>query len=472
MALPRSAQAQGTCQGTLSASTSAAPALAKFVPAAERSGVVFHAWLDPNRPAAHLILENTNGYPVAVRFQAELRGASGPASTGTRCVWIRAGEFVLDRPGVTVFGYPATLTAVRIASAQIARLDPPRPDPPPAVPVAPVARDTARPRAASPEPARPRPAPTRPAERPAAANSDFIRASRRAVAIRDSVRASRRAVATQDSVFASRRAAARRDSAAESKRAAAARTDSTPAPRRTDIVRPDSAPRRVPSDSTRVIRTRPQPIPPDTSVTVSVFRDSAPPLDTAAVRAAGAERTVERARAFWEKGMLEEARAAYAEAVRAQPSEPAYRAELGGVLLRLRRFGEAEQQFRAAVELDHSVASYHAGLGAALEGSRRWAAAEAALRDAQRLAPGDPAIRASLARVIAAKHAVRPPRRREGPPPSANHATTLFSVAAAALLVSAGVVLGIAVAGAAFLLGGLVPLGAVRRAMARLRRRG
>jgi len=45
-------------------------------------------------------------------------------------------------------------------------------------------------------------------------------------------------------------------------------------------------------------------------------------------------------------------------------------------------------------------------------------------------------------------------------------------VAAGALLVPAGAVLGIAVAGAAFLLGGLVPAGAVRRLTARLRRRG
>lgn len=447
MALPRPAQAQGTCQGSLSASASAAPALAKFVPAAERSGVVFHAWLDPNRPAAHLVLENTNGYPVAVSFQAELRGASGPVSTGTRCVWIRAGEFVLDRPGVTVFEYPATLTAVRIASAQIAPLDPPRPAVAP-----PVSRDTVRPRAASPEPARP-------AVRRTAANPESIRASRRAVARRDSVRASRRA-------------AARRDSVAEARRVAASKPETTPERRRVTAVRPDSAPRRVASDLTRISATQPQPIPRDTSATVAVFRDSAPPMDTATARAVGVEQTVERARAFRAAGMLEEARGAYAEAVRAQPSEPVLRAELGDVLLRLRRFPEAERQFRAAVELDHSVPSYHAGLGAALEGSRRWDAAEDALRDAQRLASRDPAIRASLARVIAAKHAMRAPPQREGPPPSASHATAVLSVAAGALLVPAGAVLAIAVAGAAFLLGGLVPLDAVRRAMARLRRRG
>jgi Flp pilus assembly protein TadD len=453
MALPRPAQAQGTCQGSLSASSSAAPALAKFVPAAERSGVVFHAWLDPNRPAAHLVLENTNGYPVAVSYQAELRGAAGPVATGTRCVWIRAGEFVLDRPGVTVFEYPATLTAIRIASAQIAPLDPPRPVAPP------VSLDTARPRAEPPRPARARPAGRRPA-----ANPDSIRASRRARAMRDSVRASRRAAATRDSV---RAVAARRDSAVEARRASAPKPDSTPQ-RRVTAVRPDSAPRRVMPDSARIIATK-QPIPRDTSTSVAVFRDFAPATDTAAV---SVEQNVERARALRAAGMLEESRAAYAGAVRARPSEPVLRAELGGVLLRLRRFAEAEQQFRAAVELDHSVPSYYAGLGAALEGSRRWAAAEAALRDAQRLAPADPAIRASLQRVIAAKTAVRTPPRREGPPPPANHAAAVFSVAAGALLVPAGAVLGIAVAGAAFLLGGLVPAGAVRRLTARLRRRG
>jgi hypothetical protein len=147
-ALPLRAQEQGACQGSLSASSSSAPALAKFTPAAERSGVVFHAWLDVNRapPGAHLVIENTNPYSVAVRFEAELRGDAGPVSTGSSCVWIRAREFALDRPGLTVFEYRGTtLSQIRIASAEITPLD--RPPPVMAAP--------------PPAPARPRPRPTR-----------------------------------------------------------------------------------------------------------------------------------------------------------------------------------------------------------------------------------------------------------------------------------------------------------------------
>ncbi|HEX8362835.1 MAG TPA: hypothetical protein VF613_22115 [Longimicrobium sp.] len=130
MALPLRAQEQGPCQGPLSSSSPSAPALAKFTPAAERSGIVFHGWVDAIRtpPRAHLVIENTNPYPVAVRFEAELRGGSGPLATGSRCVWIRAREFALDRPGVTVFDYPGTtLSQVRIAAAEITPLERPRP---------------------------------------------------------------------------------------------------------------------------------------------------------------------------------------------------------------------------------------------------------------------------------------------------------------------------------------------------------
>jgi hypothetical protein len=96
MALPLGAQEQGACQGSLHASSSSAPALAKYTPAADRAGVVFHHWVDPLRepPRAHLVLENTNPYPVAVRFGAELRGSTGSVATGSGCMWIRAHEFV------------------------------------------------------------------------------------------------------------------------------------------------------------------------------------------------------------------------------------------------------------------------------------------------------------------------------------------------------------------------------------------
>ncbi|MBD0318815.1 MAG: hypothetical protein ICV87_00670 [Gemmatimonadetes bacterium] len=368
MALPRAAQAQGTCQGSLAASASSAPALAKYVPAAERSGVVFHGWLDPNRPAAHLIVENTNTYPVAVSFQAELRGASGPVSSPTRCVWVAAGEFVQDVPGVTVFEYPGTLSAVRIGSAQVARLDPPRP-----------AADTPRPRAVVERAGPVRPTTRRPdpdslrAARRAAAARDSLRAFRRAAARRDSVADARRVAARRDSVADARRTRARRDSIAEARRVAARRdsvADARRASERRDSVaearrlaRRDSAAARIAArrdttpiaapDSARVIATA-QPMPRDTPAAVAVVRDTAPRVETVP----RAERVMPR------------------------------------------------------------------------------------------------------------------PARRQGPPPSAIQAATMFSVAAGALLVPAGVVLGIAVGGAAFLLGGLVPWGAVRRAAARLRRRG
>jgi hypothetical protein len=53
--------------------------------------------------------------------------------------------------------------------------------------------------------------------------------------------------------------------------------------------------------------------------------------------------------------------------------------------------------------------------------------------------------------------------RRPKPPPLARTANTTVRVAAAIVLVPAGVALGIAVAAAATLLGGIVPFGALRR---------
>lgn len=174
-ALPLRAQEQGACQGSLSASSPSAPALAKFTPAAERSGVVFHGWLDVLRapPSAHLVIENTNPYSVAVRFDAELRGDAGPASTGSRCVWIRAREFALDRPGLTVFQYRGTtLSQIRIAAAEITPLD----SPPPAVIAAPPsARARPRPRTARVD--TPRAAPARPRATPVPAAPETLQAS-------------------------------------------------------------------------------------------------------------------------------------------------------------------------------------------------------------------------------------------------------------------------------------------------------
>ncbi len=178
MALPLGAQAQGACQGSLSTSSPSAPALAKYTPAAERSGVVFHGWLDAMRtpPSAHLVIENTNPYPVAVRFEAELRGGSGPVATGSRCVWIRTREFALDVPGLTVFEYPGTtLSQVRIGAAEIAPLERP-----PAVTVVDPPRAPA-PRAPPPRPI-PRPRADTPRAEPAAPEREAVRESVRVMA--------------------------------------------------------------------------------------------------------------------------------------------------------------------------------------------------------------------------------------------------------------------------------------------------
>lgn len=352
MALPLRAQEQGPCQGSLSASSASAPALAKFTPAAERSGVVFHGWLDVNRapPAAHLVIENTNPYAVAVRFEAELRGGSGPAAAGSRCVWIRARQFALDRPGLTVFEYPgATLSQIRIASAEVRPLDLP-----------PGGAVAAPPRAAT----RPRPRVDAPRAEPAA---------RTRTPARDTVR-----------------------------------TRPEPARERAPAVAREAAPETL-----------------QASVPLKMVQDT---LE--------AERSAVRARALLGAGKLDEARAAFAQAVRARPSEPGYHAELGGVLLRMRRWREAESRYRAAIALDASEPSYHAGARAALAGARQ--------------AP--------------VRTAARPPRPRQAtPPPLARAANTTMRVAAGMVLIPAGLVLGIAVAAAATLLGGIVPLGALRR---------
>lgn len=178
MALPLRAQEQGPCQGSLSTSSPSAPALAKYTPAAERSGIVFHHWLDAIRvpPRAHLVLENTNPHPVAVRFQAELRGDAGSTPTPPRCVWIRAHEFVRAEPGLTVFDYRGTrLSQVLIAAAEIAPLERPAPVadavPPPARarPRPPRRTPPARPRAHTPRAQVPAREPVRPERRTTAA---------------------------------------------------------------------------------------------------------------------------------------------------------------------------------------------------------------------------------------------------------------------------------------------------------------
>ncbi|HEX2092827.1 MAG TPA: hypothetical protein VHG28_10515 [Longimicrobiaceae bacterium] len=140
-------RAQEGCPGEpfLDSSPRAA-SLSKFTPVARHGGVVFHSWLDTGRsqPRAHLAVENSNSYPVAVRYRVELRGSRGPMDQGERCVTIRAHEYVLDTGGNTVFAYHSgPLWGVQVSDVRIRSLRPPpeardevapRPAPPPAPP--------------------------------------------------------------------------------------------------------------------------------------------------------------------------------------------------------------------------------------------------------------------------------------------------------------------------------------------------
>ncbi|HEX7243132.1 MAG TPA: hypothetical protein VF263_22805, partial [Longimicrobiaceae bacterium] len=119
-------RAQGPCPGGgFGASVPEARALAKFTPAAAAEGVTVHGWLDTGRTPAegHLVVQNANPHPVAVRFRVELRGSGGTMEAGERCVMVRARQFVLDRDRNTVFAYgPGTLWGVSVSGVRVSAL--------------------------------------------------------------------------------------------------------------------------------------------------------------------------------------------------------------------------------------------------------------------------------------------------------------------------------------------------------------
>lgn len=90
---------------------------------------------------------------------------------------------------------------------------------------------------------------------------------------------------------------------------------------------------------------------------------------------------------------LEDAR----RAVGAAPRDPAYRVQVGNLLLALGRPGEAAAALAAAVRLDPAQPIAHNNLGVALEGAGRVEEARATYRAALRLAPGYRPARENLA---------------------------------------------------------------------------
>lgn len=66
---------------------------------------------------------------------------------------------------------------------------------------------------------------------------------------------------------------------------------------------------------------------------------------------------------FGEQGRHEDAAAAYAEAVRLDPDDPAGYDSLGSILCGLGRYAEAEQAYRQAISRDPRSADTYSNLG-------------------------------------------------------------------------------------------------------------
>lgn len=93
-----------------------------------------------------------------------------------------------------------------------------------------------------------------------------------------------------------------------------------------------------------------------------------------------------------------EARDAYAEAVRLEPMNPAYRIELGRAHLALDEFVDAEVNFEWGTQLTPEDPQMHIGLGEALLGLNRPQEAVAALQRASQLDPENVEAQALLSR--------------------------------------------------------------------------
>ncbi|HYW06242.1 MAG TPA: tetratricopeptide repeat protein [Longimicrobium sp.] len=123
LATAPTALAQATCQGqSYRDSSPIARGFSKFVPVADREGVIFHAWIDnaASPTSARLVVENSNEHPVLVRFNVELRGRKGSRELVGRCVLIRGHEYAADRNGSTVFAYGAEpMRSVEVGSIRV-----------------------------------------------------------------------------------------------------------------------------------------------------------------------------------------------------------------------------------------------------------------------------------------------------------------------------------------------------------------
>lgn len=391
------AEAQAVCQGSLATSFSSVPALAKFVPAATRSGVVFHSWLDTNRtPAAgHLVLENTNSYPVAVRFDAELRGAAGSVPGGSRCVWLRPHEF-----GGAVLEYTAeTLSSVRIGEAEVTRIE------------APPARLAERP-----EPARAAPSP-----RPRAAET--IAPSSR-----------------QEST----RPPTRRDTAASRDRpppTPARRREAAASPPR-ETVPPEQAARR--DTTARVTAPRREIAPPARTTRRDTTARASAPRREAVAPAPSRQKTPAAPR----RGAREPASTRRAAAPPEARTAAAPRPE--DTPLQKPAAGDSPRASATRVPVQPADTP--------LTGAPVIAPRPAPERS--HVVPGAPAPAGSRAAPGIAAGAARSVEPEEAAPPLAKTGTTVFSVAFGAVLVPAGVVLLMAIAGGAWLLA----VGSFRRA--------
>jgi Flp pilus assembly protein TadD len=140
LATAPAALAQAACQGqSYDDSSPNAPGFSKFIPVADREGVIFHAWIDnaASPTAARMVVENSNDYPVLVRFDVELRGRAGSRERAGRCVLIRGHEYAIDRDGSTVFTYGADpvrsveVGSIRVLKQAAERGGAPKPEPAP-----------------------------------------------------------------------------------------------------------------------------------------------------------------------------------------------------------------------------------------------------------------------------------------------------------------------------------------------------
>lgn len=171
------------------------------------------------------------------------------------------------------------------------------------------------------------------------------------------------------------------------------------------------------------------------------------------------------AEALWRQGKIAEAERSAREAVRLDAGHPVYHGVLGQILLVEGRWTEAEAEFRAALGADSLNVEHRVGLGHALLAQGRRAEAEEVYGRARALDPEHPDLRRAEGALRVTPEDLRDLRASaaELAPWPIRVLSAIFRGVFAAIMLAAGGVLAVPVAGTLYLLFVRAPLHLLRR---------